>query len=97
MQYLGVILFLPWFIVIGGLFVLFPRTPGGAARRLFELFVLGVALALSIWAMLWGYVHASPNAGAIWKQVLATLLAYTAFLAVVLVAIPVRGRVMRRK
>lgn len=97
MEYLSFILFFPWFVVIGGCFMLFPRHSGGATRRVFELAALVIASWLSICAMLWGMEHADPNAGAIWKQVLATLLAYAAFLAVILVAIPLRGWLMRRK
>lgn len=97
MQYLSVILFLPWFLVIGALFLLFPRAPGGMVRRAFELIALTAALALSIWAMLWGYAHADPDAGAIWKQVLAALLAYGMFLGVLLLAWPVRNVLLRHK
>lgn len=97
MEYLSVILFFPWFVVVGACFMLFPRRPGGIARRLFELAALVVALLASIWAMLWGIAAADPNAGAIWKQVLATLLAYGMFLGVLLLAWPVRGLFLRHK
>lgn len=95
MQFLSLVLFFPTFLILGALFMLYPRRPGGRARRLFELAVLAVALGLSVWAMLWGVGHADPNAGAIWKQVLATLLAYGVFLAVVLLAWPIRSRLLR--
>ncbi|MCX7557460.1 hypothetical protein OS187_11655 [Xanthomonadaceae bacterium JHOS43] len=97
MQYLSVILFFPWFVVVGAWFMLFPRQPGGALRRLFELTALVVAVLLSIRAMLWGIENADPTAGAIWKQVLATLLAYGMFLGVLLLAWPVRNQLLRRK
>lgn len=97
MAYLSVILFFPWFAVVGAWFMLFPRRPGGAVRRLFELAILAVALVVSIWAMLWGIEHGDPSAGPIWKQVLATLLAYGAFLGVILLAWPVRGALLRGK
>ena len=97
MEYLSVILFFPWFVVMGGCFMLFPRRPSGLARRLFELATLVLASLASIWAMLWGIAHADPNAGAIWKQVLATLLAYGMFLGVLLLAWPLRRLLLRPK
>lgn len=97
MAYLSVILFFPWFVVVGACFMLFPRQPGGIVRRLFELTALVAALMASIWAMLWGIAAADPNAGAIWKQVLATLLAYGTFLGALLLAWPVRGLLLRPK
>lgn len=51
-----------------------------------------VALALSVVAMRWGFAEgtADIHAGAIWRQVLAVLYAYGAFLAVMCVAITLR-------
>ncbi len=87
---LSFILFLPWFAIIGALYWVFPRRPRHLRRRLFDLAVLVASVVLSIAGMRWGYVIADPNSGAIWKQVLATLVAYGIFLAVLTVAVPVR-------
>nr|KAJ9616241.1 hypothetical protein H2204_013915 [Knufia peltigerae] len=83
MAWLSLLLFLPWFILLGSLYWLFPRQPRTARRRLFDGATLALALALSIVAMLWGH-HiglVQPGAGPIWPQVLAVLYAYGAFLA----------------
>lgn len=94
MAWLSLLLFLPWFAVLGGLYWLFPRTPRPAARRRFDLVVLLLALVLSVAGMHWGYHEglAWRGAGPIWRQVLAVLYAYGAFLAALAVAIPLRMR-----
>ena len=96
MQFLSLILFLPTFFVMGALFLLFPRETAGGRRRVFDLFVLALSLVLSIFAMLWGYRHSGPDAGAIWKQVLAALMAYGAFVLVGAIALPLRARLFQR-
>ena len=90
MPYLAVILFLPWFLLLGSLYWLFPRQPRSARRQGFDLTVLAVAFVLSFVGMQWGYGlgAAEVGTGAIWKQVLATLVAYGAFLFV-LIAVPI--------
>ena len=82
MPYLAIILFLPWFLLLGSLFYLFPREPRTPRRRNFDLVALLVAFVLSFAGMQWGYALglADGGTGAIWKQVLATLAAYGAFL-----------------
>ena len=98
MPYLAVILFLPWFLLLGSLYWLFPRQPRTARRKGFDLAVLAVAFVLSFVGMQWGYAlgAADVGTGAIWKQVLATLVAYGIFLAVLTVAVPLRRWAMRR-
>ena len=93
MPYLALILFLPWFLLMGALFRLFPRQPRDAARRRFDLAALAVAFVLSFGGMQWGYALglADVGSGAIWKQVLATLVAYGAFLAVMFIAVALRS------
>ncbi|MET0226491.1 MAG: hypothetical protein ABW187_08635 [Dokdonella sp.] len=93
---LAFILFLPVFAIIGALYCLFPRTPRGAARLLGDLAVLLLAAALSVFAMRWGFHAAAGVAGALWKQIVATLLAYGAFLAIVCIALPLRALWWRR-
>ena len=98
MPYLAIILFLPWFLLLGSLFYLFPREPRTPRRRHFDLVALLVAFVLSFAGMRWGYALglADAGTGAIWKQVLATLVAYGAFLIVLVVAVPVRAWFLAR-
>ena len=93
MPYLALILFLPWFLLLGALFWLFPRQPRSARRKRFDIAALLVAFVLSFAGMQWGYALglADVGTGAIWKQVLATLVAYGAFLFVLVVAVPLRA------
>ena len=79
---LAIILFLPWFLILGALFLLWPRQPRDGMRRIVDLSALVAALLASLLAMRAGYGTADPYAGAIWRQVLASLYAYGAFLGV---------------
>ncbi|WAC62968.1 hypothetical protein OVA13_16560 [Pseudoxanthomonas sp. SL93] len=99
MPYLAVILFLPWFLLLGSLFWLFPRQPRNARRKAFDIATLAVAFVLSFVGMQWGYALglADAGTGAIWKQVLATLVAYGAFLFVLTMAVPLRGWWLSRR
>jgi len=98
MAWLSLLLFLPWFLLLGSLYWLFPRQPRTPRRRLFDGTTLLLAFALSIVSMLWGYRlgMAQPGAGPIWPQVLAVLYAYGAFLAVLVVALLLRPRWLGR-
>ncbi|WMJ71347.1 hypothetical protein [Stenotrophomonas sp. 24(2023)] len=97
MAWLSLLLFLPWFLLLGSLFWLFPRQPRTARRRLFDGGTLLLALVLSVLAMHWGYRMglAEQGAGPIWPQVLAVLYAYGAFLAVLVLAVLLRGNACR--
>ncbi len=95
MSFLSIILFLPTFLIMGGLFVLFPRTPRHSRRTLFDAIALTLALAISVFAMRWGYLYADPASSLIWRQVLATLLAYAAFLASLVAAMLARAVLLR--
>ncbi len=90
---LALILFMPWFVLLGALFWLFPRQPRNARRKAFDIVALVVALVLSFAGMRLGYALGAADlaSGAIWKQVLATLVAYGAFLFALTVAVPLRG------
>lgn len=94
---LAFILFLPVFAIIGALYCLFPRKPRGALRLFGDLAVLLLAAVLSVFAMRWGFHAAAGVAGALWKQIVATLLAYGAFLAIVCMALPLRALWWRRR
>ncbi len=98
MPFLAVVLFLPWFALLGALFWLFPREPRSARRKRFDIVALLIAFALSFAGMQWGYALglADVGTGAIWKQVLATLVAYGAFLAAMFVAVLLRAWFLSR-
>ena len=98
MPYLALILFLPWFLLLGALFWLFPRQPRNPRRKAFDIAALVVAFVMSFVGMQWGYALglADVGTGAIWKQVLATLVAYGAFLFVLTVAVLLRSLFLSR-
>lgn len=79
---LAFILFLPTFCIIGWLYCVLPRGSRGTKARKINLAVLLLAAAFSIAAMRWGFHAAMGVGGALWKHLLATLLAYAAFLSV---------------
>lgn len=84
MAWLTLLLFLPWFVVLGGLYCCFPRQPRTPRRWWTDAALLFLALVVSLLAMHWGHAlgRDTAGAGAIWRQVLAVLYAYGAFLAV---------------
>ena len=94
---LAFILFLPAFCIVGALYCFYPRSPRGALRWIADLAVLALAAAASIVAMRWGFRTATGIGGALWKQVLATLLAFGFFFTVVGAAAFFRSRWFRRK
>ena len=98
MPYLALILFLPWFLLLGALFWLFPRQPRNPRRKAFDIAALVVAFVMSFVGMQWGYALglADVGTGAIWNQVLATLVAYGAFLFVLTVAVLLRSLFLSR-
>lgn len=98
MAWMSLLLFLPWFALLSALYWFFPRTPRPPARRAYDTAVLALALVLSIFGMHWGYAEgvADVGSGPIWRQVLAVLYAYGAFLAVLALAIPLRMQLMPR-
>ena len=95
---LALILFTPWFLILAALYWLFPRQPRTARRKGFDLAALAVAFVLSFIGMQWGYALGASDVGtgAIWKQVLATLVAYGAFLFVLTVAVLLRSLFLSR-
>ena len=99
MPYLAVVLFLPWFLLLGTLFWLFPRQPRSHRRRVFDVLALLVAFVLSVAGMYWGHALGAMDSasGPIWRQVLATLVAYGAFLMVLMVAVLLRAWWLARR
>jgi hypothetical protein len=96
-SFLALVLFAPWFALLGWVYWAFPRTHVVTpARRRFDVAVLALALAATIAAMLGAYRMPWANTGSLWPQVVATLAAYHAFLLMLVVGWVVRGRRFRR-
>ncbi|MFC3551412.1 hypothetical protein ACFOLC_10365 [Lysobacter cavernae] len=87
---LALILFLPWFAILGVLYWLFPRQPRFLARTLFDSGALIAALLAFVASMYWSHANADPVYGKMWQQILATALGYGVFLAVLTLAFFVR-------
>ena len=93
MSFLALVLFAPWFALLGAVYWAFPRSHVvNAVRRRFDVAVLAIALAASIGAMLVAYSLPWDGTGKLWPQVVATLAAYHAFLGVLAVGWFLRGR-----
>ena len=93
---LALILFIPWFSILAVLFWCFPRQPRTGARTAFDTISLIGATGAAFAGMQWSMLNADPSHGAMWKQVLATSVAYGLFLGVMTVALLVRWRWLRR-
>lgn len=94
---LGLILFLPWFLILGVLFWLFPRQPRHLLRRLFDLASLALATVAFLVSLHWAHDYANPQHGHMWRQILATSVGYGVFLGVLLLAVLLRWRLWRRR
>ena len=95
--YLAFLLFLPWFGILGTLYMLFPRQPRGWRRRLLDLGALLSIVAASLASMRWGYENATLSHGPLWRQLLATSVGYGVFLGGLLVAFLLRRRLLRHR
>jgi len=93
---LTLILFLPWFLILGVLYWLFPRKPRGAARVLYDLAALALSVAAFLWSVHWSVANADTQYGKLWPQILATALGYGVFLAALGAAFGVRHVLFRR-
>lgn len=97
---LALILFLPWFAILGTLYWLglpkkSPRQPRPPARKWLDAAALVLALLAFVLAMYWGHAWADPGYGRIWQQIVATAIAYGVFLGVLAVAVWWRRRWLR--
>jgi hypothetical protein len=94
---LALLLFAPWFAILGWAYWNFPRAQvAGGATRGFDIAVLLLSLLLSAVAMRWTYAMEFSDAGKLWPQVLATLAAYHAFLFVLVAGWFLRAHRLRR-
>ncbi|GAB6194868.1 hypothetical protein [Lysobacter xanthus] len=96
-QVLALILFLPWFAILTGLFCFYPREPRHARRRAFDLATIALALVAFVLVVRWAHGYAVPtgSAGNIWRQVLATTSGYAVFLGVMVAGWFARRRWLR--
>lgn len=94
---LALILFLPWFLILGVLFWLFPREPRNGARRAFDVVALLLALGAFVLSVHWAHAGADPAYGHMWRQVLATAVGYGVFLAVMAFAFFLRRALLRMR
>ena len=92
---LALILFLPWFAILGALYWMFPRQPRHSARKLFDAIALLLAVTAFLLSLYWSHASADPIYGRMWQQVLATAVGYGVFLAVLTLAFFVRRHWLR--
>lgn len=98
MPNLAIVLFAPWFAILGWAYWAYPKSHRrGPGRRRFDLLVLVLALVASVLAMRWSYFLPFEGVGVMWPQVIATLAAYHAFLVVLVAGWFVRGRLYRAR
>lgn len=83
---LSLILLLPWYLVLGIVYWRTRQKPASTLQRGFDFASLLLALAAAAVGGHWSLAHADPHAGAIWKQVLASLVGYGLFLLVLTLA-----------
>lgn len=94
---LTLILFLPWFAILGGLYLAFPRKPRSVGRVLYDLITLALSVGAFLWSVYWSMANADTQYGKLWPQILATALGYGVFLAALGVAFAVRYLLFRPK
>ena len=93
---LALILFLPWFAILGVLYWLYPRQPRPPARKWLDAAALALAVLAFVLAMHWGRGWADPGYGPMWRQIVATAVSYAVFLGVLAIAFWWRRRWLRR-
>jgi hypothetical protein len=92
---LALILFLPWFAILGALFWYYPTRPRHRSRIMFDVMSLGFALAAFVWSVHWSHATADPHYGRMWPQVLAAALGYGVFLGALTLAFFIRRAWLR--
>jgi amino acid transporter len=92
---LSLILFLPWFLILGTLFWCYPRQPRHTRRHVFDTLSLVFALLAFLASIYWSFDNADTRYGKMWPQVLATALGYGVFLGVMTIAFFLRRTWLR--
>jgi len=85
-QNLALILFLPWYLVILIVYWRMRHKPAPWSGRLFDLAAIAVSIVAAGIAGPWALAHADDSIGTMWPQILATVVGYGAFLAVITLA-----------
>ena len=93
---LALILFIPWFLILGALFWIYPRQPRGTARRVYDVIALVLSVVAFAWTQYWSLEVADPDYGRMWGQILASAIGYGVYLAVMTAAFFLRPWVLRR-
>ncbi|MDR7194211.1 hypothetical protein [Luteimonas terrae] len=96
-QNLALLLFLPWFLILGVLFWVYPRQPRGARRVVFDLVSLAASVIAFLLSIHWAHAVADRDHGSMWAQILATAVGYGVFLAVLGAAFALRTRALRSR
>lgn len=94
---LSLILFLPWFAILGTWFWLYPRQPRDLWRTMFDSVALALSAGAFVASVYWSYHHADPGHGRMWRHILATALGYGVFLASLATAFLLRRRWLRER
>ena len=95
---LALILFAPWFAILGWAYWMYPRSHvASRARRRFDVASLAIALVLTAVAMRYAFLNPARGTGSLWPQVAATLAAYHVFLVVLLAAWLLRHKLYRAR
>lgn len=94
---LALILFLPWFLILGVLYWVYPRQPRHAARVLFDIAALALSAVAFVWSIHWSHANADMQYGRMWPQILATALGYGVWLGVMTLAFFARRGWLRRR
>ena len=58
---LALILFLPWYAILGALYWIYPRAPRTRRRRMFDAIALALATFASAISMYWSFDWADPQ------------------------------------
>jgi uncharacterized membrane protein len=94
---LALILFLPWFAILGVLFWWYPKRPRDRARIVFDVIAIALSTAAFVLSIHWSHANADPQYGRMWAQVLAAALGYGVFLGAMTLAFFVRQRWLRSR
>jgi hypothetical protein len=92
---LTLLLFLPWFAILGVLFWVYPRRPRGVRRVFYDLVSLAMSVVAFMVSIYWAQTSADPVHGHMWQQILATAVGYGVFLAVLGAAFVLRLLILR--
>lgn len=95
MRYLALILLLPTFGVLTWLYCAYPRAlPRTPARVRYDVAVIVLGLASTLFALLGAYDYPWATGDAIWRQIMASVAAYHVYPVVLAIGSWLRARVL---